>query len=152
MLDFNRWMIINDIVGAIIMELHSSLKMSCFDKVVIELHHIYGELQLCNSCNLFISTQHINIVNCKCLLQLKIELQGKLQNTLFPHCACYENKDVYFDHQNTYSKTLIVKRHMGENTIKGTRGIKVKVLFKRLHMTHVISMSVYSLKFCILDT
>jgi hypothetical protein len=41
---------------------------------------------------------------------------------------------------------------MGENTIKGTNGIKVKVFFQGLHMAHVISISIYTLKFCILDT
>jgi hypothetical protein len=30
------------------------------------------------------------------------------------------------------------KRPKGENMVKGTRGIKVEVLFQRLHMTHVI--------------
>jgi hypothetical protein len=43
--------------------------------------------------------------------------------------------------------------HVGENTIKRARDEKVKILFQRLHMTHVISiMLVYNLKICILDT
>jgi hypothetical protein len=33
----------------------------------------------------------------------------------------------------------------GENTIKGARGTKVKVLFQGLHMTHVIYVLVYNL-------
>jgi hypothetical protein len=34
---------------------------------------------------------------------------------------------------------------MGENTIKGAKGIKVKVVFQLLHMTHVIFVLVYNL-------
>jgi hypothetical protein len=41
---------------------------------------------------------------------------------------------------------------MGEIMIKGAKGAKVKVLFQGLHMTRVIFMLVYNLKFCILDT
>jgi len=41
---------------------------------------------------------------------------------------------------------------LGENIIKGAKGAKVKVLFQGLHMTHVIPVLVYNLKFCILDT
>jgi hypothetical protein len=44
------------------------------------------------------------------------------------------------------------KIHLGENMVKGTRGVKVKVLFQGLHMTHVISTLVYNLVFSILDT
>jgi hypothetical protein len=36
--------------------------------------------------------------------------------------------------------------------VKGAKGAKVKILFQGLHMTCVISMLVYNLKFCILDT
>jgi hypothetical protein len=39
---------------------------------------------------------------------------------------------------------------MGENMIKGVKGIKVNFLFQGLHMTHVVSMLVYNFKFCIL--
>jgi len=35
--------------------------------------------------------------------------------------------------------------------IEGARGVKVKVLFQGLHMTHVIFVLVYNLKFHILD-
>jgi hypothetical protein len=41
---------------------------------------------------------------------------------------------------------------MDENTIKGTKGTKVKVIFQGLHMTHVIFMLVYNSKNCILNT
>jgi len=41
---------------------------------------------------------------------------------------------------------------MGENMIKGARGIKAKVLFQGLQMTHVVSVLVYNFKFCILGT
>jgi hypothetical protein len=41
---------------------------------------------------------------------------------------------------------------LGENTIKGAKGIKVKILFQWLHMTRVIFVLVYIFKFCILDT
>jgi hypothetical protein len=40
---------------------------------------------------------------------------------------------------------------MGENTIKGAKGARVKVIFQGLHMTHVIFVLAYNLKFCILD-
>jgi len=36
--------------------------------------------------------------------------------------------------------------------VKGAKGAKVKLLFQGLHMTCVISVLVYNLKFCILDT
>jgi hypothetical protein len=36
--------------------------------------------------------------------------------------------------------------------VKGIKDTKVKGLFQGLHMTHLISMLVYNLKFCILDT
>jgi hypothetical protein len=39
-----------------------------------------------------------------------------------------------------------------EIPVKRARGTKVKILFQGLHMTHVISVLVYNLKFCILDT
>jgi hypothetical protein len=41
---------------------------------------------------------------------------------------------------------------MGENTIKGVKNAKVKVIFQGIHMTHVIFVLVYNLKFCILGT
>jgi hypothetical protein len=41
---------------------------------------------------------------------------------------------------------------MGESMVKGTKGVKVKVLFQGLHMTHVIFVLVYNFKFCILGT
>jgi hypothetical protein len=40
---------------------------------------------------------------------------------------------------------------MGENTIKRTMGAKVKAFFQGLHMTCVIFVLAYNLKFCILD-
>jgi hypothetical protein len=40
----------------------------------------------------------------------------------------------------------------GEIRIKGIKGTKVKVLFQGLHMTCVILVLVYNLKFYILDT
>jgi len=36
--------------------------------------------------------------------------------------------------------------------VKGARGAKVKILFQGLHMTHVIPVLVYNLKFYILNT
>jgi hypothetical protein len=45
--------------------------------------------------------------------------------------------------------SVLVK--MGEITIKGARGAKVKVLFQGLHMTCVIHALIYNLKFYILD-
>jgi hypothetical protein len=36
--------------------------------------------------------------------------------------------------------------------VKGAKGAKVKILFQGLHMTCVISMLVYNLKYCISDT
>jgi hypothetical protein len=36
-------------------------------------------------------------------------------------------------------------RPLRENTVTGVRGVKVKVLFQGLYMTHVISMLVYNL-------
>jgi hypothetical protein len=36
--------------------------------------------------------------------------------------------------------------------VKGTMGANVKVLFQGLHMTRVIFVLVYKLKFCISDT
>jgi hypothetical protein len=41
---------------------------------------------------------------------------------------------------------------MGENTIKGAKGAKVKVIFQILHMTRVNFVLVYNIKFCILHT
>jgi hypothetical protein len=41
---------------------------------------------------------------------------------------------------------------MGEITVKGTKGAKVKVLFQGLHMTRVILTLGYNLKFCFSDT
>jgi hypothetical protein len=40
----------------------------------------------------------------------------------------------------------------GENKIKRIRGVKVKVIFQGLHITHVIFVLVYNLKICILGT
>jgi len=40
----------------------------------------------------------------------------------------------------------------GENTVKRAKGIKVKVIFQELHMTHVIFVLVYNFKFCISGT
>jgi hypothetical protein len=39
-----------------------------------------------------------------------------------------------------------------ENTFKGAKSTKAKVLFQGLHMTHVIFMLVYNFKFYILGT
>jgi hypothetical protein len=41
---------------------------------------------------------------------------------------------------------------MGENMIKGTKGVYVKVPFQGLHMTHVIYMLVYNFIFYVLGT
>jgi hypothetical protein len=41
---------------------------------------------------------------------------------------------------------------MGENTVKGAKGAKVKVLFQELYMSHIIFVLVYNLKFYILNT
>jgi len=41
---------------------------------------------------------------------------------------------------------------MGESTVKGTMGAKVKVIFQRLHMTRVVFVLVYNFKFCVLGT
>jgi hypothetical protein len=49
-------------------------------------------------------------------------------------------------------KFEMLKNSNGENTIKRAMGANVKVLFQGLHMTCVISMLVYNLKFYILDT
>jgi hypothetical protein len=40
---------------------------------------------------------------------------------------------------------------MGENTIKGAKGAKVKVLLQELYMTRIIFVLVYNLKFYALD-
>jgi len=40
---------------------------------------------------------------------------------------------------------------MCENTIKGIKGVKVKILFQGLHMTRIIFMLIYNLKFYILE-
>jgi hypothetical protein len=40
----------------------------------------------------------------------------------------------------------------GEIMVKKARGAKVKVIFQGLHMTHVIFVLVYNLKFCISNT
>jgi hypothetical protein len=39
-----------------------------------------------------------------------------------------------------------------EIMVKGATGAKVKILFQGLHMTHIIPMLVYDLKFYISDT
>ncbi len=44
------------------------------------------------------------------------------------------------------------ERELGENTIKGAKGAKVKVLFQGLHMTHVIFVLVHNFKICISST
>jgi len=41
---------------------------------------------------------------------------------------------------------------MGENMVKGVKGTKVKVIFQGLHVTCLIYMLAYNLKFYILDT
>jgi hypothetical protein len=43
------------------------------------------------------------------------------------------------------------RKQMGENIVKITKCVKVKVFFQRLHMTCVIFVLVYNLKFYILD-
>ncbi len=58
------------------------------------------------------------------------------------------NKDSFKGGLAQWTTILLV----GENTVKGTKGVKVKVLFQRLHMTHVIFVLVYNLTFCILGT
>jgi hypothetical protein len=40
----------------------------------------------------------------------------------------------------------------GENIVKGAMGANVKIIFKALHMTCIISTLVYNLKFSSLDT
>jgi hypothetical protein len=57
----------------------------------------------------------------------------KLQGVKFIQCKCF----LY---------------HWGENTVKGAKRTKVKVLFEGLHMTHGIYVLVHNLKFCIVDT
>jgi hypothetical protein len=60
-MDDNQWCQ-HDIMGAIIMELHNSWKWVVFIELQLscnELHHIHGELQFCNSCNLSINTHSI---------------------------------------------------------------------------------------------
>jgi hypothetical protein len=47
---------------------------------------------------------------------------------------------------------ILLDEQVGEIMVKGTRGAKVKVLFQELHMTCVIYVLVYNLKFYILDT
>jgi hypothetical protein len=42
--------------------------------------------------------------------------------------------------------------YQGENTVKGAKGAKVKVIFQGLHMTHVVFVLVYNFKFYILST
>jgi hypothetical protein len=49
---------------------------------------------------------------------------------------------------NTYFEQKII----GEIIVKRVKGAKVNVNFQGLHMTHVIFVLVYNLKFCILDT
>jgi hypothetical protein len=44
------------------------------------------------------------------------------------------------------------KGDWGENTIKGAKGAKVKILFQGLHMRCVVFVLVYNFKFCILGT
>jgi hypothetical protein len=49
-------------MGVIIMELHNSWKWIVLNELQLnynELHYIYGEFQLCNSCNLFINTHDV---------------------------------------------------------------------------------------------
>jgi len=41
---------------------------------------------------------------------------------------------------------------MGESMVKDAKGAKLKILFQGLHMTHVIFVLDYNLKFCILGT
>jgi hypothetical protein len=43
-------------------------------------------------------------------------------------------------------------KQLGKIRVKGARGTKVKVFSQGLHMTRVIPMLVYKLKFCILNT
>jgi hypothetical protein len=50
-----------------------------------------------------------------------------------------------------YILILSVSVQMGEITIKGARGAKVKVFFQGLHMTSVIIALIYNLKFYISD-
>jgi hypothetical protein len=60
-MDDNQWHQ-HDIMGVIIMELHNSWKWVVLIELQLsynELHCIYGELQLYNSCNLFISTHGV---------------------------------------------------------------------------------------------
>jgi hypothetical protein len=49
-------------MGVIIMELNNSWKWVVLIKLQLscnELHRIYGELQLCNSCNFFLKTHGV---------------------------------------------------------------------------------------------
>jgi hypothetical protein len=40
---------------------------------------------------------------------------------------------------------IITICQMGENIVKGAKGAKVKIIFQRLHMTHVVFVLVYNL-------
>jgi hypothetical protein len=42
--------------------------------------------------------------------------------------------------------------NLGENTVKGAKGNKIKILFQGPHMTCVIFVLIYNFKFCILST
>jgi hypothetical protein len=48
--------------------------------------------------------------------------------------------------------TYFEQKSAGEIMVEGARGAKVNVNFQGLHMTHVIFVLVYNLKFCILNT
>jgi hypothetical protein len=48
---------------------------------------------------------------------------------------------------------IVIKiKLLGENTVKGAMGTKIKILFQKLHMTRVVFVLVYNLKICIFGT
>jgi phosphatidylglycerophosphate synthase len=83
--------------------------------------------------------------------------------------SCFPNSSLIHTHNSIWFKMvlilslLIICNHMyililsvsvqmGEITIKGARGAKVKVFFQGLHITCVIFVLVYNLRICILGT
>ncbi len=53
---------------------------------------------------------------------------------------------------NSNQSPYIHKGGKGENTIKGAKGVKVKVLSQGLHMTYIVFVLVYHFKICISRT
>ncbi len=73
--------------------------------------------------------------------------QIKTHNLFKTRFDCYLIKKIVY-----IVKNLDLFKRYSRVMVKGTKGIKVKIIFQGLHMMHVIFVLVYNFKICITGT